>query len=286
MNRELIAKGSTGDIYKVCDGSRVVAMKVLDARRANRLLTSVDVIFKREVAALRAFSHRNIISFVSSEQLSPSEYTITTNYCSGGSLFHLLHSSKDVPVTTKQKKKIFSDILNALMCLQARPVPIIHGDIKSLNILLMDTLQSAESVPWVKLCDFGSSKFSGEPPTFGTLTVGTIQWMPPEVLLGEDFGTPVDIYSFGMVMFELCFREIPFFGYEENIVSAKIIKGERPQIRQQQLDRDALSGMAEVMLSCWSENARNRPDINQLSSLLNNVFILSVLSPQSRMSIP
>ena len=286
MNRELIAKGSTGDIYKVSDGARVVAIKVLDARRANRLLTSVDVIFKREVAALRAVSHRNIISLVSSEQISPSEFTITTNYCSGGSLFHLLHSRKDLLVTTKQKKKIFCDILNALMCLQGRTVPIIHGDIKSLNILLMDTLRSAESVPWVKLCDFGSSKFAGEPPSFGTLTVGTIQWMPPEVLLGEDFGTPVDIYSFGVVMFELCFREIPFFGYEENIISAKIIKGERPQIRQQQLDRDGLGGMAEVMLSCWAENPRERPDIDQLFSLLNSVFISSVLSPQSRMSIP
>jgi serine/threonine protein kinase len=286
MQRELICKGSTGDVFKAMNGSRIVAIKMLDSRRASRMLTSVDATFHREVRALKAVSHRNIISLISSDQVSPSEFSIVMSYCSGGSLFQLLYKRGDFSLTIKQKKKIFSDILNAISHLHQRNNPIIHGDIKSLNLLFMSPVTSEDAVPWVKLCDFGSSRFAEDPLVFGTLTVGTVQWMAPEVLSGGPPDEASDIYSVGMVFYEVCSRKIPFVNFQENVVSAKVISGDRPEISIQILKRDGLGALAGVIISCWSADPSSRPDITELISRLNGVFISSVLSLEGRMSIP
>lgn len=282
MQKQLIARGSTGDIYRFSDGSTIHVLKVLDSRRAGRMISSVDTLFLREVKALRSATHRNIVSLISSEQVSPSEYAITLTYCPGGSLFSLLHKSPGVELTHKQRRKILSDVTQALICLHCRPDPIIHSDVKSLNLLLMTPVSSSEVIPWVKLCDFGSSKFESDPPVSGTFTVGTVQWMPPEILMNLNFGTPADVYSFAMVIFEVCFREVPFSQFEENVVSAKIIQGVRPHVRKDDLEANRISGLAQVMQSCWAEQPCDRPDISQVSSSLDDVFISSILTPTLR----
>ena len=286
MQKELICKGSTGDIYKLHDGSQVVALKIIDSRRSSRLITSADAIFATEVRALKAISHRNIVSLIKAEQLSPSEFSIALTYCPGGTLFEHLHRKRSLVLTAKQVRKIISDLANAVMHLHSRSNPIIHGDIKSLNILLMSEINSSTTIPWLKLCDFGSSRFSNDPILNGTITVGTVQWMAPEVLAETSFGTPSDIYSLAMVLYEVCFRKIPFANYPENAVMGKVIKGERPEISLKLLEAGGLGGLGPVMLSCWSENPSARPDISQLMARLSEVFASSILSPDSHMSIP
>jgi serine/threonine protein kinase len=286
MQREFICKGSTGDIFMVRDGSTLVAMKLLDSRKATRHISSIDMIFKREVRALKAVSHRNIVALISAEQISPSEFVIMMTYCPGGSLFSFLYKSLGRSLTVKQIKKILGDIVNAVFHLHVRTVPIIHGDLKSLNILLMAPINSEKVIPWIKLCDFGSSKFADDPPAVGTLTVGTTQWMAPEVLSGGKYGPPSDIYSLGMLMFELCFREIPFAGLHENVVVARILKGERPHVSLRHLHSQGLSELGTILLACWDEKASSRPTIEVLIDRLSGEFILSDFPREAVMSVP
>lgn len=67
----------------------------------------------------------------------------------------------------------------------------------------MSPVYNETIIPWIKLADYGSSKFKSEPPTNGVVTIGTIQWMAPEVLLGDVYDTAADIYSVGMVVSKL-----------------------------------------------------------------------------------
>ena len=125
MQKELICRGSTGDVYKHREGAQVVAVKILYSRKSSRLITSVDAIFAREVRALKAVSHRNIVSLLSSEQLSPREFSISKTYCPGGTLFDLLHERRGLTLSSKQVKKIISDLVGALNHLHTRANPII-----------------------------------------------------------------------------------------------------------------------------------------------------------------
>lgn len=77
MQKELISRGSTGDVYKVSDGVMIVAMKLLDLLKSLKFVISVDTAFNKEVRALNAVSHRNIVALLESEKLSPSEFSIT-----------------------------------------------------------------------------------------------------------------------------------------------------------------------------------------------------------------
>ena len=92
--------------------------------------------------------------------------------------------------------------------------PLIHRDIKSMNVLLV----ASEGVPWqratAKLADFGMTK---EQRT-GTMTkMGTPLYMAPEVMLGEKYTHAVDVYSFGVLCYELL-RRVLNYGMELTVV--------------------------------------------------------------------
>ena len=278
MSRELISRGSTGDVYAVSNGSKLTALKILDSRRCSRFITSVEAAYAREVKALSKVTHRNIVSLISHEQISPSEFCIQITFCGGGSLFTHLYKRENPELTLKQKKKIFSDLINAVTYLHSFPDPIIHGDMKSLNVLFMSPLNSVEVVPWLKLCDFGSSKFSSDPPVMGTVTVGTAQWMAPELVRGSEYGCPIDIYSLGMVFYEVCCRRIPFDKLSENAILGKIVKGDRPELSVQIFDKLGLSGVIPVLQATWAPNPESRPTIQRLSELMNGIFLTCTLT--------
>ena len=280
MSRELISRGSTGDVFAVSNGIRITAVKVLDSRRAARLITSVETAYHREVKALSVVSHRNIVSLVAHEQLSPSEFSISITFCGGGSLFTHLYKRENPDLTLKQKKKIFNDLINAVRYLHSLPDPIIHGDLKSLNVLFMSPINTLEVVPWVKLCDFGSSKFQSDPPLMGTVTVGTAQWMSPELVTGGVYGCPTDIYSLAMVFYEICRRDVPFGKIEENVVLGMIVRGDRPALPVASLESGCIRGIALVLHQCWAEKPESRPSIQRLSELMNDIFLSSALTGQ------
>jgi len=276
--KELISKGSTSFIYKVTDIDRTYVWKVLDSRVNTREIISVETAYKKEVKALKSVTHRNIISLIDHEQLSPSEFSISLPHCAGGSLFNLVHRSKNPPLSLKMKKKIFADLLGAIHAIHSLKDPLIHADIKSLNLLLVSPVLREETVPWLKLCDFGSSRFKSETPSNGTVTVGTVQWMPPEVIEGDPPGTEADIYSVGIVLQEVIYRKIPFDGVSENLIMGMVLRGERPLHYPQLLERDKLSNIIPIIDDCLSQKPSGRPTIDQLEDRINELFVATGVS--------
>jgi len=230
------------------------------------------------VKALKSVSHRNIVALLGHEQLSPSEYSISITFCPGGSPSDHLHKHEVRQFTLKRKKKVFGDILNAIEALHSLKDPLIHGDIKSLNVLLMAHVHRGDIVPWAKLCDFGSSDSQSEAPQNGNITVGTVQWITPEVILREPSSPASDIYSVGMVFSEICYRRVPFSGTRECEVMTSILHGTRPDHDPGKLLKDHLTCFMSILDSCWLEKPEGRPSIRQLRDRMNEVFIESTLS--------
>jgi serine/threonine protein kinase len=100
---------------------------------------------------------------------------------------------------------------------------IIHRDIKPSNLLVDETWN-------VKVADFGFARIKEENATM--TRCGTPAWTAPEIIRGEKYSEKADLYSFGVVMWEMLTRKQPYAGRNFMGVSLDVLEGKRPQIPQ------------------------------------------------------
>jgi len=147
---------------------------------------------------------------------------------------------------------------------------LVHRDLKSSNLLIDENLR-------VKLCDFGLSQFKPRSTMLhdDQSARGTPLWMAPEVMKFEQFNEKADIYSFGLVLWELLTRREPFENHKnyDEFRTAVCDLHERPII-----PGDTDPSLKLLIEACWHPNPQSRPSaeqiINQLNIILVNVAIL------------
>jgi serine/threonine protein kinase len=163
-------------------------------------------------------------------------------------------------VTFKQKVEILLQIVGGMIYLHSLTPPIIHRDLKPSNILLDKNNQN------VKLCDFGSSKTIAQQKTM-TGNVGTLTYMSPEVLRHKSYSEKCDVYSFGIIMYELFFEmdayyndKSPEYGNLFNL-AFEIIQGRRPMIPDtiEYNYTEKEEDFFLIMKRCWHEDETMRP---------------------------
>ncbi|XP_042558805.1 mitogen-activated protein kinase kinase kinase 20 [Clupea harengus] len=186
--------GSFGSVYRahwVSQDKEVAVKKLLK--------------IEKEAEILSVLSHKNIIQFYGAILEAPN-YGIVTEYASGGSLYEYLSSVESEEMNMGQVMTWAVDIAKGMHYLHSEaPVKVIHRDLKSRNVVL-----TADKL--LKICDFGASKFQSH-TTHMTL-VGTFPWMAPEVIQSLPVSETCDTYSYGVVLWEMLTREVPFKGFE------------------------------------------------------------------------
>lgn len=157
--------------------------------------------FLKEVEILNNLRHPNVVLYMGM-CIQINRYSLVTEYLEEGSLFDQLHKKHTI-LSTDRIFEIVEDIVMGMVYLHAKN--ILHRDLKSSNVLIGDDWK-------VKLCDFGLSEMhSKKKMKVGRARIGTYQWMAPEVLRKEkNIGFSADVYSFGMVLWELLTHKIPF----------------------------------------------------------------------------
>ena len=128
--------------------------------------------FLSECHAMEAVRHPNIVMFLGA-CTKPPNLSIVLEYCSRGSLWSVLQNH-DIPLSWEDRRRICLDTARAVHYLHCFNPPILHRDLKSLNLLLDDSLR-------VKLADFGWTRTMAN---YMTSKIGTYQWMAPEVIGG------------------------------------------------------------------------------------------------------
>lgn len=218
---EKLGTGGMGEVYKAEDLAllRTVAIKLMS--KGGERTAGGETRFLREARAASAFNHPNIVTIYEIGETDEHTY-IVMEYVAGRSLRQL--------ITTKELKHdkildIAMQTCEALM--EAHSHEIIHRDIKPENILLTDRGR-------VKLVDFGLAKSVPVRPTSGatapeSLTesgtvMGTLSYMSPEQLRGEALDSRSDIFSFGIVLYEMIMGDLPFIGANSFEVAASILK--------------------------------------------------------------
>uniref|UniRef100_A0A8C1H506 Mitogen-activated protein kinase kinase kinase 20 n=1 Tax=Cyprinus carpio carpio TaxID=630221 RepID=A0A8C1H506_CYPCA len=207
---------------------------------------------EKEAEILSVLSHRNIIQFYGAILEAPN-YGIVTEYASGGSLFDYLSSAESEDISMKQIMTWAMDIAKGMHYLHAEaPFTVIHRDLKSRN--------------GITICDFGASKFHSH--TTHMSLVGTFPWMAPEVIQSLPVSETCDTYSYGVVLWEMLTREVPFKGLEGLQVAWLVVeKNERLTIPS-----SCPASFACLMRSCWVTEPKDRPLFKHILSTLESMW--------------
>jgi len=266
---ERVGAGSTAEVFRASWLGTDVAVKQM--RHRGPLPSE----FTRELTVLLRLRHPNLVLFMgASAQGTP---LIVSEYCQGGTVFSLIHQRPDLVLAWPQRLKIAQDVAKGMNFLHRWQ--IVHRDLKSLNLLLASHVGTSDETPWTKISDFGLSRALPQkgagaqhhPVTMMTGGAGTYHWMAPEVLDGRDYDEKVDVYSYGICLFELCSRRIPFdeSGLEPVSIAVAVSKGRRPELSK--VPRECPSDLRLTMEYCWSHSPATRPSFDAILETLKLV---------------
>jgi len=148
------------------------------------------------------------------------------------------------------------------MCYLHQSKPrVVHRDLKSLNLLVDENYH-------VKVADFGLSKTSVTGNTLNS-KVGSLNWCAPEILLqSQPYTDKADVYSFGMVLWELLTHEPPFYGMHPLQIVRAIDKGQLPAIPD---DKCPDPAFCKLIRDCWAAEPEKRPSFIVILKTLNEI---------------
>jgi TolB-like protein/Tfp pilus assembly protein PilF/predicted Ser/Thr protein kinase len=213
---EKLGEGGMGIVYKAEDTKldRTVALKFLPKHMTSDPMEKER--FVHEAKAASALNHPNITTIHEIDE-SEDQMFIVMEYCEGETLKSMVEKE---PLPIKKVLDIGIQVCEGLAA--AHEKGIVHRDIKSDNIMLNPRGQ-------VKIMDFGLAKMRGTVKlTMSGSTIGTLTYMSPEQVQGEEVDHRSDIFSFGVVLYELLTGRLPFSGEHQAAIVYSIMN-EEPQ---------------------------------------------------------
>lgn len=190
-----IGRGSFGEVYKCHWRGTTIAVKVLTDQAMNEETMAE---FKTEVNMMNKVRHPNVVLLMGICSTAP-HLSIITEYLPRGSMYRLLHHTQ-VSLEFRRRLKMAIDISKGMAYLHSATPTIVHRDLKSPNLLVDENFT-------VKICDFGLARVK-ENTFVQTINgcAGTPNWMAPEVLRNEKFTEKADVFSMGVILWEVSDR--------------------------------------------------------------------------------
>jgi serine/threonine-protein kinase len=249
-------EGGMGTVYR---GTHVLMDKTVAIKVLRPSLAADEKIvarFSREARAASRISHPNALSVTDFGEDESGHVFLVMEYLSGKTLKHVIRDEGPLPLArvvdiTRQ----VGDALNA-----AHEQGVVHRDLKSDNIMLVDTMAGDHA----KVLDFGIAKIN-EPEgnnvdtglTAPNLVIGTPQYMSPEQCSQDvEIDARSDIYSLGVILFEMLVGHVPFSGDSPTMVMMKHLQEPVPSVMEERADIPASVG--RVVLRAMAKVRDNR----------------------------
>jgi len=242
-----IGEGGMANVFLANDNilDRKVAVKVLrgDLSTDDKFIRR----FQREALSVSNLSHPNIVEVYDVGE-EDGEYYIVMEYLSGKTLKQLLKKRESLTLT--EVIDIMTQLTDGIA--HAHESYIIHRDIKPQNIMIEDDGK-------IKITDFGiAMALNATQLTQTNSVMGSVHYLPPEQASGKGATIKSDIYSLGILMYELLTGTVPFKGDNAVEIALKHMKDKIPSIRKQ---NPAIPQAAEnILLKATAKNPRNRYD--------------------------
>lgn len=241
----LLGEGGMGKVYKALDTTlgRKVAIKSLNVS----LTTQPTFLerFKNEAKTLARLTHPNIAVLYNYLQ-DGMDYYMVMEYVEGENLDELSQGTRPIPY-----QLVVPIIINVLDGLDhAHKKGVLHRDIKPANIMLTKEYN-------VKLMDFGIAKVTDQVKlTQVSRLIGTLEFLAPELIEGNDPSPASDIYAMGVTMYELLTGKLPFSGKSDYMLMQEIVK-EKP-IVPENWNEVAPTSLAEIIMKALEKRPENR----------------------------
>ena len=241
-----LGSGSFGHVYLVKHNinQKKYALKVINKRQLLQTFENCKLIYN-EIEIHSKLNHPNIIRLYNVLE-TEEEISILLEYAENGNLYNLIQQEKEF--SELKAYKYFIQIVNAVYFLHQNN--IIHRDIKPENILIGEN-------DILKLCDFGWAK---------ELTVenrhtfcGTVEYMAPEIVGSEKYDCSVDIWSLGILLYELLMGHSPFSSKKDNNIMIKI-KLHDLSFKEKPLSKDCI----DLIKGLLEPNPSNRLKIKEI----------------------
>jgi hypothetical protein len=264
---EQLGKGNSSTVFLGTYKESDVALKVLRLENHRRDLDD----FKKELEIMSSVRSPYIVHFWGAT-LEP-KLVICLEYCSNGSLFHFLQDPHS-DLTWSLVLRWMTEAVRGIDTLHQWKPSIVHRDLKTLNLLLDKNMT-------LKVCDFGLSRFvqaEQAPATLFKLR-GTYAYIGPEVYHGSAFTSKTDVYSLGVVLWEMVHRlivgrhnrpyyEFPNLQHDFQIIIQAATKGLRPSIPAQ-----CPAPVADLIKLCWNADPQLRPTCEDLVKHLDRLTL-------------
>mmetsp|Transcript_2925 Transcript_2925/g.3451 ORF Transcript_2925/g.3451 Transcript_2925/m.3451 type:complete len:463 (+) Transcript_2925:99-1487(+) len=271
---KVIGKGQFGEVYLAnWRGAQVVAKCLKEVNLSNETAMAE---FRAEIELQRSLHHPNITQFFG-VVLGPPIWLVV-EYLEGDTLASMFRKPLPKGYSFKRACSLCLDVCKGLYYLHSlKPKAVIHRDLKPANLLL-------DKSGRCKIADFGLSKTLNKDATnFDAFTMtgetGTYRYMAPEVFRHRPYGTPVDIYSFSMVVYQCFAWAKPFHGLSGVDACRRALEGKRPNL--QNLPND----LQEILRKCWTEKPEERMTAREALEALEKFQSSLRLKKSTRCSI-
>lgn len=243
--QEIIGVGGMSVVYKAYDNvdDRIVAVKILK----DEFLTNDEFVrrFKNESKAIALLSHPNIVKVYDVSFGEKLQY-IVMEYVDGITLKEYIQKQKSI--TWNDALFFTTQILRALQ--HAHDKGIVHRDIKPQNIILLSNGN-------IKVADFGIARFSrSETRTLTDAAIGSVHYISPEQAKGEFTDERADIYSVGVVLYEMLAGKVPFEA--DSAVSVALMQLQDDAERLTQINPDIPKGLEQICMHAMQKNPADR----------------------------
>ena len=265
-----ISRGAFGEVFKCLWKDETVAVKLISTEDGDR--KAIAEAFVDEVTTLHRADHPCIMRILAA-CFGPRDLAFISECLERGSLFRVLHDRAEAAHLTLQRRVDMA--LQAAMgmaYLHSHDVKIVHRDVKSMNILV--------GTDWsVKIADFGLAKTMATRSFLSAKQLaGTPAWMSPEALRSESCSAKSDVFSFGVVLWELMTGRVPWEGERlVNIIRDVGLEGKRldTSLVRQRASNDteatAVDTYAELVDATFAENAAERPSFAEIVRALARI---------------
>ncbi|XP_071057955.1 mitogen-activated protein kinase kinase kinase 7 isoform X2 [Pseudochaenichthys georgianus] len=249
---EVVGRGAFGVVCRAKWKGKDVAIKTIESESERKA-------FIVELRQLSRVNHPNIVKLYGS---CNNPVCLVMEYAEGGSLYNVLHGAEPLPYYTASHAMSW-----CFQCSQGvaylhgmKPKALIHRDLKPPNLLLV----AGGTV--LKICDFGTAC---DIQTHMTNNKGSAAWMAPEVFEGNNYSEKCDVFSWGIILWEVITRRKPFdeIGGPAFRIMWAVHNGTRPP-----LIKNVPKPLESLMTRCWSKDPSQRPSMEEIVKIMTHLM--------------
>eukprot|EP00002_Diphylleia_rotans_P028666 TRINITY_DN5792_c0_g1_i11.p1 TRINITY_DN5792_c0_g1~~TRINITY_DN5792_c0_g1_i11.p1 ORF type:complete len:980 (+),score=180.67 TRINITY_DN5792_c0_g1_i11:1419-4358(+) len=242
-----------GECFRAKFRSADVVARVINLQKTTDLIKY----FETESASLFTLRHQNVVLFLGATLDYSMPLYFVTEALPRGNLFDLIHNPS-VELDPRKVNKMASSIVQGMLYLHSLVPSILHLSLSSMNVMVEEEYN-------LKIGEIGFNRFKNDERCAQKVSMPS--WISPEILLSGRASKQSDVYSFGIIFWEMITRQIPY----PNLTPAQIISGVTMEGIRPEVPTTCPIEYSKVFAACWPHNPTHRQTFSEIAILVQAI---------------